>query len=258
MYLLYLDESGTHSGSPVMVLAGIAVHENDAWKVQRRLDGLLQRMLPSGVNPADFELHAAEIKSPRNKSKKGSNWEAIPLDTRLRVMRAVFSRLKNLEPTQPEHPSALFGAVVDQSFADRELRAYEEVLHKFDEMLMRRSNETGARQHGIVIHDRRVVERDVQGWVNTWRKVAGRIGRLTQQIDVPMFADSRASRLIQAADFVAWGLYRCYGIKDESWIKSLWSRFDAADGTMHGLIHATPNYRHCNCAPCASRHAKGR
>jgi len=71
------------------------------------------------------------------------------------------------------------------------------------------------------------VEKDVQGWAATWRRVAGRIGRLTHVVDVPVFVDSRASRLIQAADFVSWALYRCYGdSNDDQWIKPLW------DGSM--------------------------
>lgn len=64
MYLLYLDESGSHESSPAWVVAGIAVHEHDAFALQRRLEALLARKLPAGLNPQDFELHAAEPKSP--------------------------------------------------------------------------------------------------------------------------------------------------------------------------------------------------
>jgi hypothetical protein len=49
-YLLYLDESGTHGGSPVFILGGIAVHERDAWHLQNRLDGVLTRNLPPGIH----------------------------------------------------------------------------------------------------------------------------------------------------------------------------------------------------------------
>jgi hypothetical protein len=30
VYLLFVDESGTHGGSPVFVLGGAAIHEDDA------------------------------------------------------------------------------------------------------------------------------------------------------------------------------------------------------------------------------------
>jgi hypothetical protein len=258
MYLLYLDESGSHAGSPVLVLAGIAVHEQDTWRLQSRLDSMLQRKLPQGLDPQDFELHATEIKSP-NRPRRVSRWAKIPEGVRAGILRATFGILADHLPTNPQYPCALFGAVVDRSYADQEQRAYEEVLHKFDEMLNRHSRRTGIHERGIVIHDRRIVERDVQRWAALWRRVAGRIGTLMHLADVPLFADSQASRLIQAADFVSWALYRSYGdSRDSSWIKSLWGRFDADGGIMHGLIHVSPGFANCACRPCSSRHAAGR
>lgn len=264
MYLLYLDESGTHAGSPVLVLAGLAIHEQDAWHLQERLTAALSSALPPGLNPAEFELHATEIKSPikivRGK-KIVSNWAQVPVRARFDVLRAAYRALGGFVALDTQYPYALFGAVVDRAYSDRERRAYEEVLHKFDEMLNRQGGPAGIHQRGIVIHDRRMVERDVQGWVDTWRHVAGRIGKLTHLTDVPMFSDSRASRLIQAADFIAWGLYRYYGdTKDETWVRPLWRHFDSANAVMHGLIHVVPGFPGfrkgaCACPPCASRAA---
>ena len=153
------------------------------------------------------------------------------------------------------HPVALFGAVVDRRFPDHEKRAYEEVLHKFDEMLTRQGYALRHHEAGIVIHDRRLlIERDIQQQTERWRHVAGRIGTLTHLADVPFFADSRASRLIQASDFVAWALWRFYGPqRDDRWIRSLWSKFDADKGIMHGLIHVSRDFHTCTCPPCMSR-----
>jgi hypothetical protein len=259
VYLLYLDESGCHVGSPAFVLAGLAVHEHDAWHFQRKLDSVVRRRLPKGSAPADFELHAAEMLSglkKKGKKKVDSPWAVMKYGKRLDVMRAAIASIAGYECQDPAHPCALFGAVIDRSYKDREERAYEEVLHKFDEMLTRQGNESGTHERGIVIHDKRVIERDVQGWVDTWRNVAGRIGTLTHFTDVPLFSDSRASRLIQAADFISWSLWRYYGPSDdESWVRPLWSEFDNANGKMHGLIHVVPGFRHgaCGCPPCASR-----
>lgn len=260
MYLLYLDESGSHQGSDVLVLGGIAVHEQDTRPLQERLERLLRSRLPQGSNPSDFELHAAEIKSPikRVRGKTvASNWAQVPVAVRFNILRSTYGVLRDYACQDAQYPCALFGAVIDRSFGDREQRVYEEVLHRFDEMLTRQANISGIHQRGMVIHDRRVIEKDVQGWVGTWRRVAGRIGRLTHIADVPLFADSQASRLIQAADFVAWGLNRFYGpTQDEAWIKPLWSRFDNADGIMHGLTHVSPGFHRCPCPPCISRHQR--
>ena len=241
------------------MLAGIAIQEQDVWHLQGRLERSLRSKLPQGLDPDDFELHATEIKSPNRRGTR-SNWAQIPVATRFDVLRATFGVLTNFVCQDQKFPCSLFAAVVDRAYKDREPRAYEEVLHKFDEMLTRQANVAGGtHQRGMVIHDRRIIEKDVQGWVSTWRHIAGRIGRLTHIVDVPLFSDSRASRLIQAADFISWGLNRSYGdAKDDKWIKPLWGRFDAADGIMHGLIHVSPDFRNCQCPPCASRHAAGR
>lgn len=258
MYLLYLDESGSHQGSDVLVLAGIAVHEQDAWHLQKRLDGLLRSKLPRGLNPAEFELHAAEIKSPIRKVRGKTVASAraqVPTPVRFDILRATYAALSNYNCQNPQYPCVLFGAVVDRSYGDREQRVYEEVLNKFDEMLTRQANALGVHQRGIVIHDRRVIEKDVQGWASTWRRVAGRIGLLGHLAEVLLFADSQASRLIQAADFVAWGLHRYYGpAHDEACMQPLWPRFDNAGGVMHGLIHVSPGFHGCPCPPCKSRH----
>ncbi len=259
MYLLYLDESGTHGGSPAFILAGLAIHEQDAWHLQKKLSGVLARRLPKGLKPGDFELHATEMKTPIRivrGVKKVSPWAQVTYKNRLGIMQATVQALSNYECQDAKFPCTLFGAVVDQTYKDREQRAYEEVLNKFDEMLTRQAHASGVHERGIVIHDRRLIERDVQAWVDGWRRVAGRIGKLTHFTDVPFFADSRASLLIQAADFVSWGLWRYYGgSNDECWVKPLWSKFDNVGGRMHGLIHVYPGFKQgtCDCPPCVSR-----
>src|SRR6266496_3053589 len=258
MYLLYLDESGSNLGSPAFIFPGMADHSKGSWHFQRRLSGLVERSLPAGSEAADFELHAAEIKNPvkivRGKKVK-SVWAKIPVADRFKVIGNTYRSIAGYKCRDATRPCALFGAVIDGSYKDREERAYEEVLHKFDEMLTRQAHVSGVHERGMVIHDKRIIESDVQTWTQAWREVAGRIGKLNHIADVPLFADSRASRLIQAADFVSWGLYRYYGpAQDDRWIKPLWKRFDADGGVMHGLIHVVPGFLHgvCSCPPCAS------
>lgn len=241
-----------------VVLGGIAVHERDASHLQNRLDAVLTRRLPPAFMPREFELHAAEIKSPHKASAKrrASPWLQVDYGPRLAVLASTYATIRTFRPRDSAHPVVLFGAVVDRRFPDAEPRAYEEVLHRFDEMLTRQGNVSGHHEAGIVIHDRRLIqERDIQLAAERWRHVAGRIGTLTHLADVPLFADSRASRLIQASDFVTWALWRYYGNpREDTRIRRLWSLFDADRGTMHGLIHATPDFRTCHCLPCESRH----
>ena len=253
-YLLYLDESGTHGGSPYFILAGIAVAEADAWHLQQRLNDTLRTALSPGDDPGRFELHAAEIKSPTSRNRP-TPWSSVAINTRFRVLHRTYDAIRTFDPVDASRPIALFGAVVDRRRPDHTQMAYEEVLTKFDAMLRRLGNRLGQRQTGFVIHDRNYLELDVQRAVEDWRHMAGRLGTLNHLADVPVFADSRASRLIQAADFVCWALWRYYGLpdRDERWIERLWSLFDADGGVMHGLTHISPHFPQCPCPPCSSR-----
>ncbi|MGI8803375.1 MAG: DUF3800 domain-containing protein [Solirubrobacteraceae bacterium] len=254
MYTLYLDGSGTHGASPVYILAGIAIHEQDVSPLQQHFAAPL-KALPGARDPRDYELHASEIKSPRSDE---SIWRTVPQETRLAILRSTFAALRDYECIDPARfRCAYFGAVIERSYGDYEQRAWEEVLHRFDEMLTCRGNESGDRQRGIVIHDRATTERRIQDWTDRWRLLSGRIGTLTHITDVPFFADSRASRLLQAADFIAWALWRYYGMpeSDVQWIKPLWRNFDQSGGRMHGLVHVSRGFkaRVCGCPPCLSR-----
>ena len=239
------------------MLSGLAVAEADAWHLQRRLTDTLQSALPAGADPGQFELHAGEIKSPRGGP---GIWSTIAVGDRFRVLHRTYDALATFDPTEASHPLTLFGAVVDRRWPNHTRIAYEEVLNKFDTMLQRIGNRLGERQTGFVIHDRNYLEAHVQRAVEDWRQMAGRLGTLRHLADVPVFADSRASRLIQAADFVCWALWRYYGLSepDERWIARLWSLFDSDDRVMHGLTHMSSQFtRGCTCPPCASRRLKG-
>ena len=171
------------------------------------------------------------------------------------VLNRTYESIKSFQPVNEQYPVALFGAVVDRRRPDHTRIGYEEVLAKFDKMLRRGGDHLGERQTGLVVHDKIHPERDVQSAAEEWRHIAGRLGTLDHLADVPLFADSQASRLIQAADFVSWALWRYYGLgqSDTRWVDRLWDMFDADNGVMHGLTHRSPKFASgCTCPPCAS------
>ncbi len=69
-----------------------------------------------------------------------------------------------------------FGPAIDVAYLNQIEGAYEEILHKFDEMLTRQGHATGQpHQRELAIHDKAVAERDVQAWdvqacTNLWRR----------------------------------------------------------------------------------------
>jgi hypothetical protein len=135
------------------------------------------------------------MKEPRrirlNAAKRGkvkvSPWESVPDRRRFWAMHETYRILAGFTPRDPRFPMGSFGVIVDKSFPDFEERAYEEILHRFDEMLTRQANAAGgAHQRGIVIHDSHIIERNLQQWTDTWRRVAGRIGVLTHMAECPL------------------------------------------------------------------------
>ena len=63
MYLLYIDDSGAHGviqGNHAYVLAGLAIHEDDAAGLQHALTELIARHVPPGSSAETYELHASD------------------------------------------------------------------------------------------------------------------------------------------------------------------------------------------------------
>lgn len=270
MYLLFVDESGTHGAQAhSFVLGGLAVHEDDAPRLQRALDDLVIKHLSRvPVNLEEYEIHAGEMRNarkPKGQSMGGASvWAAMERSGRMRLLDASFDLLVQFKPCRAELPLWSFGVVLDSHFrqADppvkREQFAYEVLLNKFDLMLKKLREEGGIANRGLVIHDRRVVaEQDIQAWVTGWRAAAGDVGQLRNLADVPLFTDSRATRLLQAADLVAYALYRRYGTPaDLQYFNRIWQSFHRdAGGQLHGLVHFTPAFGRgaCTCESCLAR-----
>lgn len=268
MYLLFVDESGTHGGLHPFVLGALAIHENDAARMQSDLDKLVVKHLGRvPLNIEEFELHAGEMrnaKKPLGSARQTSIWANYPRSLRLALLEEAYDLVTAFRPENAGLPHALFGVVVDRQFhgdwtdLERERYAYEVLLNKFDVMLKRCRVQRGLPNRGLVIHDRRVVaERDIQQWTSEWRVAAGNIGQLRNLADVPLFADSRASRLLQVADLISYALFRRYSpdALDRRYIDRIWARFDSEKGVVYGCVHYTPSYGRgsCDCAACQDR-----
>lgn len=248
MYLMYVDESGDVKSPDKehVVLGGVAVHEADVRALVRAVEATMARHLDSHL--LGLELHAQHI-------RKGKGpWRSIPGEVRRDLLTSVGDLLANFDAG---HPFALFavarapGAVVK---ADPIERIYEELALRFNSFV-RKGREDGYRHSGLIVGDEATYERTVQPLMTAWRRGSGtRFGRLTKIVEVPLFADSTASRLIQLADFVAHATYVAYQFGDTELFTHIFSRFHTENGNVHGVIHLTPNYGECGCLSCESRH----
>lgn len=268
MYSLVLDESGTHAGAPVLLVAGIAIHESDVRQLEDAIHDVLARHLtPLGLDPYEYEAHANELKTPYGarqrpdgRMRPASPWLNIDSKVRLAVLDDVYDTIANWQPASEHFPTRIFGAVIDrrnktQTKAER--HAYENVLHRFDELLTAVSTSTGTEQRGIVLHDRR------DGYDRTIQELAAKMQRSTgatkieRLVHVPVFADSRVSRLIQVADFISYALWRNYNNAEDEKLTPLWVHVErGSNGELVGVVHKCPEFgnKTCKCEPCTSRY----
>ncbi len=89
----------------------------------------------------------------------------------------------------------------------------------------------------MIILDKTTRETSLQKLSREFRKSGTRWGSLKNIADTPFFVDSRASRLIQVADHVAYAVFRRYNAGDAQYMDIIAHRFDEADGVIHGLSH---------------------
>jgi hypothetical protein len=248
MYLLYVDESGLPGGrqGDHFVLTGMALHEEDCYPLAKSLDAAQRRVLPGP--DGDLELHASRIYSARNE------WSHVSAPDRLAVLDTAFELLGNWQSPVGREP-VYFGVVVHKrSFPGRSAVevAYEQLLARFDSYLSR-LHRSGQSHRSLVIADNSSYEQLLQRIIPKWKQGDGGIKKLHSLVEVPLFVDSKASRLVQATDLVSWSIYNYYERGHAIYFSRVHPRFDSQDGVQHGLTHLVRGYRKCVCAACESR-----
>jgi hypothetical protein len=245
-YLLYVDESGDLADpQDHFVLGAIAVRDSEVRSLTRLIERDVARHLDEHLR--GLELHAQHI-------RKGKGpWRSVPPNVKSGLLSDVASTLGGFSAQQG---CTLFGVVrapLAVLSSEPLERCFEELLLRFS-LMLRRVQESGRGEMGLVIADKARYEDTLQPIVQAWQWTSGtRFGRLASLAEVPLFLDSRASRLTQAADLVAHGVYRRYAADDSSMFNRLLPGFDKSEDVIHGLVHLVPNYLTCGCPACRSR-----
>lgn len=240
MQLLYLDDSGSvgNAADKHIILAGLSVPEKQPFWFSRSIDDIAQRVWPD--NPQGLEFRGSDMFSGRRQ------WRGQERHIR---EEAFVDALKLL--AQSTHVR-LFGAAVHKKAVSPEdpmEYAFEQIVSRFDRMLAR-FHKNGDTQRGLIVLDKSSYETSLQRLAITFGRHGHRWGKLHNIAEVPMFVDSRATRLIQLADLVAYSL-RCYYERGKpDYLDLIRGRFDAHGGVVHGLKHVTPADAGCNCYAC--------
>jgi len=245
MHLLYLDDSGSTNDpdQDYIVLGGVSVYEAQIHYLTEKLDELAASI--DGSDPHSVEFHASEIFSRRTHP-----WKDMHRDEARGVIKAVLQVLAEAFDTARafacaiHKPSHIEGDPIEYAF--------EDLCNRFDIYLTRRAAE-GQRDRGLVILDRSADETALRQLARDFRLTGTRWRSLRKVTETPLFCDSKASRIVQLADHVAYAVYRYYEAEDAQYFNIIASQFHEADGVIHGLNHRHPNHRVCMCPACITR-----
>jgi len=246
MYLLYLDDSGS-APNPTeshLVLGGVSIFERQVHWVSQELDRIAERIYPE--NPRAVEFHASEIFSRRKPP-----WKSLSRTQSKNVIKDVLNVLVNSH----ESTTAFACAVHKASYPghDPMEMAFEDLCTRFDLQLRRFYTQNQNTQRGLIILDKSAYETSLQRLSQQFRTHGTRWRFLRNMVDVPLFVDSKASRLVQLADHVAYAVFRRYTAEDTSYLDPIVRKFDAEEGHIHGLVHKQNYDPNCPCPACMSR-----
>lgn len=226
MHLLYVDHSGepTDPNRRFTVLAGISVFERQGFWISRELDAIASRFDPA--DPGSIELHASPMRQGRD------GWDRFAVSDRIQAMLDALNIFAQSNPG-----NRIFAAVVEPAAVspqDAIEYGFEQVASRFDQFLWR-LHRRGDTQRGVIVFDEASYETTIQGLARDFRTVGHRWGVLRNLAEVPLFLDSKASRMIQLADLVAYAIARHFEMGDSQFYNVIQSRFDREGATLHGL-----------------------
>ena len=246
MYLLYLDDSGSvkNPGERYFVLAGISVFERQIYHLITSADDYVASIDPV----AEAELHGSVM-------NKGSRppWKGMPRQDRLAAIEGGLDILRDAHRSVKAFAVAVDKRVISPD--DPVEYAFEELCNRFNLYLSRLWSREGEQHRGLVVMDETHYEGTLQGLAARFREQGTRWGSLRNMAEVPLFVDSRASRLIQIADLLAWAVWRRYEFSDTRYFDRIVGRFDAEGGVIHGLVHRRGTDE-CYCPACLSRSSR--
>ena len=229
MHLLYADESGSIAdpNQRYFVLAGVCVFETGTYWIEQELNDLVRKFQPEDTY--SLELHANHMRVGKKQ------WRHHSVEQR---RQAIADALMLSVVRRHPHQVRLFGIVLDKQKhqgQDIAFTAFEQLSSRFDMFLTRLFQTKKRRERGLLLFDKCSTEERMQALARDFRGTGHSYGKTRNYAEVPVFLDSRASRLIQLADLVCYALFRNFQYDDDTYFKVIEHCFDSEGGVQHGL-----------------------
>lgn len=188
------------------------------------------RYMPVNGTVTDVELHG----NPMYGGK--SFWHGVPKSDRI---EAICDALKVVRDSHVSN--RIFASVVIKGTQSKPIEADDIVEHAFEQLstrfdyFLRRLHKHNDTQRGIMIFDKSSYEHPLQLLMRDFRDVGCKWGVINNLAEVPLFLDSKASRLIQIADIIAYSIFQKYNNSNDMFFDIIKDRFDRDSKIQHGL-----------------------
>lgn len=248
MFLLYVDESGNplNKDERHFVMAGLAVYENQAFYLSKNFDELQDKWFPEATTTIEF--HASDMRTGRS-----NPWKGLSREVKENILYDACEAITNIS----DKGLYLFGVVIEKECFPKDdpiEKCYYELCGHFDKFIDQSNLDGGDRNRGLIILDSSRYRGHLDILLNEYRQFGGtKFGRVRNFADAPTFADSKATRLLQAADLVSYSIYRRYEYGDARLFDRLINRFQRSNNIIHGLVHLVSKRKRCVCPACLSR-----
>lgn len=244
MYVVYLDESGTHASARYFVVAGLAVFERETYFLAQSLDQIQARYFPEVTTP--INLHASSLRAPDDRVP-------VPFNQLTREQRS--SLATDVYNVIAGSKAKVFGVAMEKVSVTGEPygRGFEEIVNRFDMMLARNLRDTGERQRGLVVLAESSYRENLEVLARRIWSQGHRWGELHNMADIPYFAPAGNTRLLQLADFASNAIFSYYEHSYARDFQHIAPRFDQEEGRIHSLVHIVSDRQNCYCPACISR-----
>lgn len=225
MHLLYADESGSVAdpNQQFFVLAGVSLFERQSYWISTEMDKIASRFNPD--DPNSVELHGNPMLNGRG------FWRQFSKADRFQAIKDCLTVLSNSHKSNRIFVCAIRKASISPD--DPVEKAFEQLSSRFDHFL-RRLHKNNDTQRGIMIMDKSTYESTLQNLATDFRTIGHTWGVLNNLAEVPLFLDSKASRLIQLADLIAYAAFRYYERSDDQFYSIVRGRLDKDGSIVHG------------------------
>jgi len=212
-------------------LGGVAVFEGELNRLAEGVEEIQKRFFPAISVPINF--HASHIHAGRGRFRK------MPKENRVQLMQSIYGVIADVK-----WPGLVsFATAIDISWVepgkDACMKAFEEICRTFNGFLMRQY-QRGKPDKGLLILDPSGRETRYRQCIADYRAHGTSWGYIGNIVDIPYFARSKETRMMQLADFCAYAVFHHYERDIHEFFNMIHPQFPRdKNRNVYGLSHIT-------------------